>query len=76
LEKQFGAGAARAPTSEKVTAEAVARWIEQARQEYDDAVARGLLPGAADHGVSVTWVPSVMAVLLLPAVAAVVLSLV
>lgn len=75
LEEQFGGHAARPVTPEKVTAAAVARSIEQAKQEYDDAVAHGRLPGAADDGVSVTWVPWVMAVLLVPAVAVVVLSL-
>lgn len=75
LEKQFGVHTPRTTTPGKVTAEAVARSIEQAKQEYDDAVAYGQLPGAVDDGVSVTWVPWVMAVLLVPGVAAVVLSL-
>jgi len=74
-EKQLAVHAPRPAASEKVTAEAVARWIEQAKREYDDAVAHGRVPGTADHGVSVTWVPWVMAVLIVPAVAAVVLSL-
>jgi Bacterial PH domain len=74
-EKQRGVDAARSATPEKVTAAAIARSIEQAKQEYDEAVAHGRLPGAADSGVSVTWVPWVMAVLLVPAVAVVVLSL-
>lgn len=75
LERQLGVDAARSATPEKVTAAAIARSIEQARQEYDDAVAHGRLPGAADSGVSVSWVPWVLAVLLVPAVAVVVLSL-
>ena len=74
LEKQFGIDAARSATPEKVTAAAIARSIEQAKQEYDDAVAQGRLSGVADSGVSVTWVPWVMAALLVPAVAVVVLS--
>lgn len=79
LEKQFGLDAAQSTahstTPVKVTAVAVARSIEQAKQEYDDAVAHGQLPSLPDHGVSVTWVPWVMAVLLVPAVAVLVLSL-
>jgi hypothetical protein len=74
-EQRPGVDAARSATPEKVTAAAIARAIEQARQEYDEAVADGRLPGAADSGVSVTWVPLVMAVVLVPAVVAVVLSL-
>jgi hypothetical protein len=38
-------------------------------------VAQGQLPEVPDRAVSITWVPWVMAVLLVPAVAAVVLSL-
>ncbi len=75
LEQQYGVDAARAATPLKVNAAAVARSIEQAKQEYADAVAHGGLSGADDRGVSVTWVPLVMAVLVVPAVAVVVLSL-
>jgi hypothetical protein len=74
LEKQFGLDAARATTPAKVTAAAVARSIEQAKQEYDEAVAQGRLP-APDVQVRTSWVPSVIAVLLLTAIAVVVLSL-
>lgn len=74
-QQQFGVDAARSATPVKVNAAAVARSIEQARQEYDDAVAHGGLPGADDVVASVTWVPLVMAVLLVPAVAVVILSL-
>ena len=59
----------------KVTAAAVARAIEAARQEYDEAVAHGALPAAPGAQVRVTWAPLVMAVLLLPAIAVVALSM-
>jgi Bacterial PH domain len=59
----------------KVTAAMVARSIEQARQEYDDAVARRAHPAALDAPVRVTWAPLVVAILLLPAIAVVALSL-
>lgn len=59
----------------KVTAAMVAGLIEQAKQEYDEAVASGQLTAAPDARVMVTWVPLVIAVLLLPAIAVVALSL-
>ena len=65
-----------APTqSSKVTASSVARVIEQAMQEYAEAVAQGALPAAPDAKVRATWVPLVIAVLVLPAIAVAVLSL-
>ena len=67
---------ARPPaTSPKATAQSVARSIDQAKQEYDDAVAQGDLPAAPDDTVRTTWVPLAMVVLLLPAIAVIVLSL-
>ena len=59
----------------KVTAAMVARSIEAAKQEYDEAVARGELPEAPDVRVRVTWVPLVVAIVLVPAIAVAVLSL-
>ena len=68
---------ARPPaTSPKATAQSVARSISQAKQEYDDAVAQGELPAAPDDTVRITWVPLAMVVLLLPAIAVVVLSVI
>jgi Bacterial PH domain len=69
--------AADAPStpSKKVTASAVARLIEQARAEYDDAVAQGELAPAPDLRVRIRWEPLVLAALLLPAIAVVALSL-
>lgn len=62
-------------TVSKVTASTVARLIEQAKQEYDESVAQGRLPPAPDGRVRITWVPLVLAVLLLSAIAVVALSL-
>jgi hypothetical protein len=62
-------------TVPKVTAQSVARMIKTARQEYDEAVAQGELPPAPDAGVEVTWVPLAIAVLLLPAIAVIALTL-
>jgi Bacterial PH domain len=70
---QAGDGAStRAPS---VTAATVAQAIEAARQEYDEAVAQGAFPAAPGARVRITWAPLVVAVLLLPAVAIVALSL-
>jgi hypothetical protein len=74
LEKQFGIDASLSTTSPKVTAAAVARSIEQARQEYDEAVAQGRIPPTPDGQVRITWVPAVIAVLLLTSIAIVVLT--
>jgi hypothetical protein len=62
----------RAP---KVTASFVARSIEQARDEYAEAVAHGALQAPLDGQVRVMWVPTVVAVLVLPAIAVVAFSL-
>jgi hypothetical protein len=62
-------------TVSRVTARSVARSIQLARAEYDDAVARGQLPASPEATVQVRWVPLVIAVLLLPAVAVLGLSL-
>jgi hypothetical protein len=59
----------------KATAQSVAKMITIAKQEYDEAVASGELAAEPDELVRVTWVPVVMAVLLLPALVVVVLSL-
>jgi hypothetical protein len=75
LEKQFGVDAALSTTPAKVTAASVARSIEQAKEEYDEAVAQGRLPKVPVEEVSITWVPWVMVALLVPAMAVVVLSL-
>ena len=75
LDKPAGA-AARLPTSApKVTAATVARSIELGRLDYEEAVARGGLPATPDAGVRVVWPPLVVAVLLLPAIAVVALTL-
>ena len=69
------ADASPSTPSPKATASMVARSIEQARQEYDEAVAQGELPAAPEARVRVTWAPLVVAVLLVPAIAVAVLSL-
>jgi len=61
----------RAP---EVTAAVVARLIEQAKEDYDEAVAHGQLPASPDSPVRITWVPLGIAILLLPAFAVVALS--
>ena len=68
--------ASASPAATKVTARAVAESIHAAKQEYDDAVAAGEVPPAADAGVRIVWLPLVMAVLLLPALAVVIFSFV
>lgn len=63
----------------KVTASTVARSIEQAKRDVDEAMARGQLPVPVDDldgRVQVTWVPLVLLVVLLPAFAVVVFTLV
>ena len=70
------AGARASTTVGKATVESVAVVIKAAKQEYDESVARGQLPASPDAVVRITWVPLVMAVLLLPAVAVVALSLI
>jgi hypothetical protein len=75
LDKYAGAAAAPPTSAPKVTASMVARLIETARDDYEEAVARGALPARPDARVRVTWAPLVMAVLLLPAIAVVILTL-
>jgi hypothetical protein len=70
-----GGAGARAPAPAKVTARAVAQSIQQAKQEYEDARLLAAVPEAPDTTVSTTWLPLVMAAVLLPAIAVVVLSL-
>jgi hypothetical protein len=62
-------------TVPKATAQSVARMIRIAKQEYDEAVASGELVAKSDAMVRVIWVPVATAVLLLPALVVVVLSL-
>jgi hypothetical protein len=69
-------GASSHPTAApKVTASMVARLIERSREEYAEAVARGALPAAPDDQVRVRWVPMVLAIVAVPAIAVVALSL-
>lgn len=75
LEQYAGAAAKPSTPVPKVTAAMLARLIEQAKQEYDEAVTQGALPASPDAGVQVKWVPLVVVVLLLPAIAVVALSL-
>lgn len=59
----------------KATAQSVARSINVAKQEYDEAVASGGLTAEPDARVRITWVPVTIAVLVLPALVVLVLSL-
>ena|GEM_PF-658450 len=75
-DRRVSAAAARSTVAPRVTAETVARSIEQAKREYDESVAQGRLPAAPDAGVRIRWVPLVMSVLLLPAIAVVALAVI
>ena len=70
------AGARPFTTVHNATAQSLALVVKAAKQEYDESVAHGQLPASPDAAVRITWVPLVMAVLLLPAVAVVALSLI
>jgi Bacterial PH domain len=75
LEKYAAADARASTPAPKVTAAMVAQTIEQAKAEYDEAVANGTIPAAPDARVRITWVPMVFAIVVLPALAVVALSL-
>jgi hypothetical protein len=75
LDRYASADAHLSTTAQKVTASMVARSIVQAKKEYEEAVAQGALSAAPDAQVRITWVPLALAILLLPAIAVVVLSL-
>jgi hypothetical protein len=75
LEGVASAQAKSSATVPKVSAQGIAASIRVAKQEYDDAVAHRQRPAAPDATVRIAWVPLVLAALLLPAVAVVVLSL-
>ena len=75
LDTFASAGAQSSTPAPKVTASMVARSIEQAKEEYAEAVAQGALAAAPDGQVRVTWVPTATAILFLPAFAVVALSL-
>jgi hypothetical protein len=75
LEGVVSTAAKPSATAPKATAQSVARSINIAKLEYDQAVASGGLAADPDAMVRVTWVPVAMAVLLLPAIAVVALSL-
>ena len=59
----------------KVSAPTVARSIEQAMEEYAEAVAQVTLAAAPERQVRITWVPRVLVLLFLSAVLVVTLSL-
>lgn len=76
VNRHTGGAEAHAPqTASKVTARMVAWSIEQARQEYAEALARGAPATAPSGQVRITWVPLVLAILALSALAVVALSL-
>jgi Bacterial PH domain len=75
LDKLANADAQPSRSAPKVTASLVARSIEQAREEYAEAVAQGLVAAAPEARVRITWVPMVLAIVLLPAIAVLALSL-
>ena len=75
LDRYARADAQSSTPAPKVTALMVARTIEQAKQEYAEAVAQGALAAAPDGQVRITWVPLVVAILVVSAIAVVALSL-
>jgi hypothetical protein len=74
LNKHASADAAPSTSAPKVTAFLVARTIEQAKEEYDEAVASGKIKATPDARVRTAWAPLVIAVVMLPAIAVVALS--
>jgi Bacterial PH domain len=74
LEKLAGTDVAPSTSGPKVTAFLVARTIEQAKEEYDEAVVGGKIPAVPDVQVQTSWSPLVLAVVLLPAIAVLALS--
>lgn len=75
LDKYARPSSKLSPPAPKVTASMVARSIDAAKEAYDEAVARGALPAAPDDRVRITWVPLAVAILVLPVIAVVALSL-
>ena len=75
LDKFATAQPAPSSPAPKVTALTVARSIEQAKEEYAEALTMGKAVAAPDAQVQITWVPTTVAIVLLPAIAVVVFSL-
>jgi hypothetical protein len=75
LEKQYDVDRGKPAAAPKVTASTVATAIEQAKREYDEVVAQGRPPEEPEGRLRITWVPLVMVVLLLPAIAVVAASI-
>ncbi len=75
LEAFANADAQPSRSAPKVTASAVARAIEQAKEEHSEAVAKGTVVAALDAKVWMTWVPMALVIVLLPAFAVVAFSL-
>ena len=75
LDKYARSDAQSSTPAPKVTAGLVARSIEQAMEEYAEAVETGALEAAPDAQVRISPMPLVVAVLVLTALAVVVLSL-
>ena len=75
LDKLARAEGKSSTSAPRVTASTVARAVEQAKEEYTEAVAKGAAVAAPDAQVRMTWVPMALAIMLLPALAVVVLVL-
>jgi len=75
LDTFASAGAHPSTSAPKVTAATVARAIEDAKEDYSEGVARGAIAVAPDPQVRMTWVPVAMAIMFLPAIVVVVLTL-
>jgi hypothetical protein len=74
LDQLAGVDASPSTSAPKVSAFLVARTIEQAKEEYDEAVAGGKVTAAPDAQVQTTWAPLVIGVVVLPAIAILALS--
>lgn len=75
LDEFASAGAHPSTSAPKVTASTVARAIEQAQEEYSEAVARGAIAAPSDAQVRMTLVPMALAIMFLPAIAVVAITL-
>jgi Bacterial PH domain len=75
LDKYARADAPSSTPAPKVTARMVARSIEQAKEEYAEAVAQGALADAPNGQVRVTWAPLVLVILVVSVMAIAALSL-
>lgn len=75
LDKFASADAPPSTPPPRLTASMVAGSIEQARDDYANAIASGQRAASPDRDVRITWVPISLVIVFLPAVAVVALSI-